>query len=94
MDKDLIDMNAVLMVDGNAVAGLLQEIFAAEMTMAPTCCASCGREGEMGSLQVYQLGPGVILRCPACQQIVLRIVRTPRMTYMDARGAMFWGIPA
>jgi hypothetical protein len=93
MQADLMDMNTALMVDGNAVAGLLQEIFATEMTLAPTCCAGCGREGEMGSLQVYRHGPGIVLRCPACQQIVLRIVQTPRITYVDARGATYWCIP-
>ncbi|RPJ50169.1 MAG: hypothetical protein EHM21_05540 [Chloroflexi bacterium] len=81
------------MVDGNAVAGLLQEIFAIEMTVAPARCANCGREGEMGSLHAYLHGPGIVLRCPACEHIVLRIVRTPRMTYVDARGASFWCIP-
>ena len=31
-----------LMLDGNAVAGLLQEVFAVEMTTAVGTCASCG----------------------------------------------------
>ena len=31
-----------LMLDGNAVAGLLQEVFAAEMTTATGTCAGCG----------------------------------------------------
>ena len=93
MEVDPMDINTQLMVDGNAVAGLLQEIFATEMTAAPTCCAGCGREGEVGSLQVYGRGPGIVMRCPACQQVVLRIVRTPRMVYVDARGARYWCIP-
>ena len=93
MQVDLMDMNTALMVDGNAVAGLLQEIFATEMTLAPTCCAGCGQEGEMGGLLVFGRGPGIVLRCPACQQVVLRIVQTPRMTYVDARGATYWCIP-
>jgi len=93
MEVDQIDMNTQLMVDGNAVAGLLQELFATEMTIAPTCCAGCGREGEMGSLHVYQHGAGIVLRCPTCQQAVLRIVRTPRAMYVDARGAAYLSIP-
>ena len=31
-----------LMLDGNAVAGLLQEVFAVEMTTALEACAGCG----------------------------------------------------
>ena len=91
--KISLDLNAQLMMDGNAVAGMLQEIFTTEMTVAPVCCSSCGREGEVGSLQVYLHGPGVVLRCPSCQQVILRIVRTPRMTYIDARGATYLCIP-
>ncbi len=93
MDVGLIDMNEELMLDGNAVAGLLEEIFSVEMTVAHTCCANCGREGEMGSLHAFLHGPGVVLRCPACEQVVLRIARTPKMTYVDARGAVYWCIP-
>jgi hypothetical protein len=87
-----MDINSQWMVDGNAVAGLLHEIFATEMTVSPTCCAGCGRAGELGSLQVYWHGPGVVLRCPACQQVMLRIVRTPRATYVDARGAAYFAV--
>jgi Family of unknown function (DUF6510) len=31
-----------LMLDGNAVAGLLQEVFATEMTIAVATCGTCG----------------------------------------------------
>ncbi len=93
METDLMDINNQLMMDGNAVAGLLQEIFATEMTVAPTCCAGCGREGELGSLHVYGRGPGIILRCPACQQVVLRIVCTPHAINVDTRGAVYLSIP-
>ena len=36
-----------LMLDGNAVAGLLQEVFAVEITTAVGTCASCGAAGSM-----------------------------------------------
>jgi hypothetical protein len=93
MEIEQVDTNTALMMDGNAVAGLLQEIFSAEMTVAPTRCAGCGREGEMATLHAFLHGPGVVLRCPACDQIVLRIVRTPRMIYIDARGAAYLCVP-
>jgi Family of unknown function (DUF6510) len=31
-----------LMLDGNAIAGLLQEVFAVQMTTAIGTCAGCG----------------------------------------------------
>ena len=37
MDDNSADMNAALMVDGNAVGGELQEIFGRDMTMARLC---------------------------------------------------------
>jgi hypothetical protein len=33
-------------LDGNAIGGLLTEIFAAEMTSAQTTCAACGAVGR------------------------------------------------
>ena len=83
------DINRELMLDANATAGLLFEIFGAEMTASPTECASCGNEGEIGELLAFMQGPGVILRCSSCENVVLRIVRTPEVIYLDARGAVY-----
>lgn len=89
MDGNQIDITGELMLDGNAAAGVLQEIFALEMTASPTECANCGREGELGSLMAFTQSPGIVLRCPACEQVLIRIVRTPDATYLDARGAVY-----
>jgi uncharacterized protein DUF6510 len=83
------DMNRTMMLDGNAAAGVLQEIFAGEMTATPTECANCGYEGEIGTLQAYTQAPGIVLRCPACEQVMLRIVQTPDENIIDARGAVY-----
>jgi hypothetical protein len=88
MDR-MMDMNMALSLDGNAAAGLLQEIFAEEMTASPAECASCGRIGELGSLRAYMHSLGVVLRCPSCGAIVLRVAVTPRAIYLDARGAVY-----
>ena len=93
MDPQRMDQNTNLMLDGNAAAGVLQEIFAREMTGSPVCCAGCGRKGEFGSLHAYTQAPGIILRCPACEGIILRVVQTPQMFYVDFRGAKFVCIP-
>lgn len=83
------DLNRSLMRDGNAVAGLLNEIFSFEMTTSPTQCAHCGAEGEVGSLLAFLQGPGIVLRCPVCQNIIMRIVQTPDSCYLDLRGAIY-----
>lgn len=78
-----------LVLDGNAVAGLLDEIFGVDMTASPTVCAHCGREGDLATLLAFTKAPGVVLRCPACASVMLRIVQTSRAIYLDARGTMY-----
>jgi hypothetical protein len=63
-----------LMLDGNAVAGLLQEVFAVEMTIANGTCNACGATNPVGALHVYR-GAGVVMRCPDCDEVLVTIVR-------------------
>ena len=76
-----------LTLDGNAVAGLLEEVFGGDMTTADGRCAHCGSTNALGALLAYVRAPGVVLRCPACTEVVARIVQTPRETLVDLRGA-------
>ncbi len=89
MDNTEADMNTALMLDGNAVAGELEQIFGRDMTMAVARCAGCARDAELGALMAFTRGPGVVLRCPACEQAIARIVATPSAVYLEARGAAF-----
>ncbi len=93
MDTVFVEGAQSLMLDGNALAGLLHELFFAEMTIAPVECANCGRHGEMGSLWAFVETPGYVLRCPDCQNIIMRITVTPDQIYLDARGAAYLRIP-
>ncbi len=89
MDDLQGDWNRALMLDGNAVGGLLQEVFALEMTTTRTQCAQCGRVGAIGTLLAFTHAPGVVLRCPACEQVMVRLVETAEAIYVDARGATY-----
>ncbi len=89
MQETVNDMNRELMLDANAVAGIFQEIFGVEMTASPTECANCGAEGEIGTLLAFTHTPGIVLRCPACENVVVRITQTPTAYYIDARGAVY-----
>lgn len=73
-------------LDGNAAAGLLAEIFAAEMTVSWATCAHCGAEDQMGRLVVYMRAPGTVFRCSVCGKVVLRIVQGPQRLWMDFSG--------
>ena len=87
--EETTDINRELMLDANSTAGLLYEIFGTEMTAAPTECAHCGNEGEVGTLLAFTQGPGIVLRCSACEQVVIRIVTMPDEILLDARGAVY-----
>ena len=89
MSDNLTDINRTLMTDGNAAGGILDDVFSAEMTASPTECAACGREGEVGSLLAFSQAPGLVLRCPSCESVMLRFVRSTRSIYLDARGAVY-----
>ena len=75
-----------LVLDGNAVAGSLHEIFGEDMTMSLTTCDRCGTGSRMAALRVFARGPGVVLRCPACEAVMVRIAQTPHGTFVDVRG--------
>jgi hypothetical protein len=74
-----------LMLDGNAIGGLLQEVFAVEMTTAVGTCDGCGAAEPLGAVHVYR-GAGVVLRCPHCDSVLATIVRARSRVWIDMRG--------
>lgn len=86
---DQPDMNTALMVDGNAVAGEMQQIFGRDMTVAVARCAACSADSEIGALMAFTHGPGVVLRCSSCRAAIVRIAQTPTAVYFDVRGALY-----
>ena len=76
-----------LTVDANAVAGLLMTVFEREVTAMEERCVHCVTVSIVGTLRVYMRGPGVVFRCPACAEVVLRIVETPTGIRLDLSGA-------
>ena len=74
-----------LMLDGNAVAGELQEVFAVEMTTAIGTCGNCGAAGPIGALHVYR-GAGIVLRCPHCDNVIGKIVEDDTRMWISLSG--------
>ncbi len=74
------------MLDANAVAGTLEEIFRRDVTASATVCAHCGNSAALATLLAFTRGPGVVLRCSSCEQVVLRFTVTPGGVRMDLRG--------
>jgi Family of unknown function (DUF6510) len=74
-----------LMLDGNAVAGLLQEVFAVEMTTALGTCGKCGAMDAVGAMHVYR-GAGIVMRCPHCDNALVRIVKDDARVWIGLQG--------
>lgn len=77
---------ADLKLDGNAIGGLLREIFTMEMTAAESTCAGCGAVNAVGRVDVYMNAPGAVVRCPACGQVLMRIVQGKGRYWLDLTG--------
>jgi Family of unknown function (DUF6510) len=75
-----------LRLDGNAIGGLLLELFGADLTAAPSVCASCGSREEVARLDVYLHAPGVVVRCCHCEAVMIRIVQGGGRTWLDLSG--------
>ena len=82
-----------LRLDGNAAAGALRQIFATDVTTARATCLACGMVSAVGALLEYGHGMGVVLRCPGCTAVLLRVVRTPGWLRLDASGIAVMAIP-
>src|SRR4029077_18669462 len=74
-----------LMLDGNAVAGMLSEVFAVEMTTATMICGNCGVAMPVGAAHVFR-GAGIVLRCPHCDHALVKIVENGTRMWMDFAG--------
>ena len=73
-------------LDGNAAAGILQEIFPFEMTLVQATCTSCGATDAIGATAVYMHGMGTVVRCPSCDNVLIRVAHTKGRYWLDMRG--------
>jgi hypothetical protein len=83
-----------LRLDGNAAAGLLQQLFAFEITTAITICDGCERESPVGALLFYGQPLGAVLRCPACDQVMVVVTRPHDEWWLDLRGVRLLHVSA
>jgi hypothetical protein len=80
-------------LDGNAAGGALREVYARDVTGALATCARCHAVGPVGTLLEYGRGMGVILRCPHCDALMLRVVHASGWLRVDASGIALLMIP-
>ena len=73
-------------LDGNAAAGMLRELFVRDVTGAIATCRGCGSVGPIGGLLEYGHQMGIVLRCPKCEGVVLRLVHAAGALRLDPSG--------
>ena len=80
-------MNASMnYLDGNAAAGELSKIFAADVTSAAGQCANCGAKKPFAEAHLYLQCPGLVARCALCGHVLLRFATVEGRVYLDLRG--------
>lgn len=80
--------------DSTPLAGPLQDLFGVDLTTAIGRCTGCGRTAAMTEARVFDHAPGVVARCPACDQVLLRLVHGPNRAWLDLRGLTYLQLPA
>jgi len=74
-------------LDGNAIGGLLLEVFGTEMTVATGTCGSCGMAAQVAEMAVYQPKLGIVVRCRKCDNVLMVFVEVRGVTCVD-----LWGL--
>ena len=69
-------------VDGNAAP---EDLFSRDLTTAIATCAGCGQTGPVATVMVYE-SLGTVLRGPACDAVLMRVVVTGTTTCLEMRG--------
>jgi hypothetical protein len=73
-------------LDGNAIGGLLLDVFGFEMTTATAVCASCGARRQVAELVVYVRAPGTVVRCRGCGAILMVFTEIRNVMCVDLGG--------
>jgi Family of unknown function (DUF6510) len=48
----------------------------------------------MAEMRVFDHAPGVVARCPSCDQVLVRLVHGPGRAWLDLRGLAYLQVPA
>ena len=72
-------------LDGNAIGGLLLDVFGAEMTTASGTCATCGTRSVVAEVMVYRRAPGTVVRCRTCESVLMVFVERGDVVCVDLR---------
>jgi hypothetical protein len=80
-------------LDGNAMAGQLEALLGGGFSAAAGTCAGCGRTAPLAEAELFTGGPGSVLRCRGCGQVLLRVAEVVRTAWLDLRGLAVLRVP-
>jgi ribosomal protein S27AE len=92
-DPVTLDPTSARRLDGNAAGGILTEVFAVDVTAARSRCAGCGTTSMLGAHHLYPDAPALVLRCPNCTGVVLRVGSRDGRVLLDLSGSQLLEIP-
>ena len=81
MIEDLVPL------DGNAAAGRLSQLFTFDVTLATITCGGCACRGPLAELRLYGRDSAIVLRCPHCDAVNIRMLEKGSSVNLDLSGA-------
>jgi hypothetical protein len=73
-------------LDGNALAGVLSDVFTTDVTAARARCGSCGRTSTVAEAMVYPDAPGLVARCASCDHVLVVVVTAGERLVLSLAG--------
>jgi Family of unknown function (DUF6510) len=73
-------------LDGNAIGGLLMQLFGTDLTAAIGTCGVCGTAGPVAEMAVYLPKLGTVVRCRVCDNVLMVFVEVRGVTCVDLHG--------
>lgn len=67
--------NVAMTVDGNALAGMLADVFDGEVTMLVGVCGGCGSAAALAEAVVELDDVAAIVRCRSCTHTLFTVLR-------------------
>ncbi|KSU51877.1 DUF6510 family protein [Microbacterium enclense] len=65
------------LLDGNALAGRLDDLLGWDATASLVRCRHCGVPGLLATAAVYASDMGVVVRCRSCEAVLVTLVDAP-----------------
>jgi phage FluMu protein Com len=65
------------LLDGNALAGRLDDLLGWDATASEVRCTHCGLQDLLATAAVYASAMGAVVRCRACDAVLLTVVDSP-----------------